>query len=69
VFICDKCQKTSKEGEKANKVFIFRDRSYENKLYEFDPKTRKKKETKFVTQGKEIERELNYCGACHSRGE
>ena len=65
MFNCDNCGKTTENGERQNKVYNYRDKSYENFRVIFDEKTKKKRREYFTTQGKEITEEFDFCNDCY----
>jgi len=69
VFICSKCNKVSKAGEKINKVVTqTRNKTYKNIVLDYKGKIVYNRETKLpvekISAGYETVKEENRCGDC-----
>lgn len=58
MFKCDKCNKTTRPGEKLTKYPV----KYRNKVYQFDDT--KYRGNSVTSYGKEIAKEINLCELC-----
>ena len=61
MFKCQICSKQSQSGEKENKVFSYRPKTYKN---EIKVKGQKKKTKIKISQGTEITKEVIVCNTC-----